>query len=259
MTDLDTIFSVVAIPTVPAQYVSLLGTGSYKTDSLPDSPPNQNATSCTATVASVTMATNESIFVAISANFDRRIVGNPLIGWVVSDNLGNTYTFPQGPVNLAVPLRDQYLYCALASCIPSVAGTLTSITITWPFGVWYAGALVAGRFRYIGATESSTVETKQGTGSSNGNDAVLTTAGSSLGIGISARISETAGGFITYTSGTTVGRVSTSGGGDETNLSLALGYAQPEPAVGLKAYNYNDDGRCWFHLGKAYSAKNPWP
>lgn len=251
-------FSIVGVPLGSAQYVSLLGTASEKWAGA-DTPPNEKIFGITATVASVTMATNESIFIAISGNWDQRISG-AVDGWVVSDNLGNTYTWAQVPYKRDVLFQDQDLWLGLAMTNPSVAGILTSITVTFPKGAWYVAAMVAGRFRYIGSPEASTQETASGDNNSNGNDAILTQASLSSSIGIAARVSETGEGQMSYQSpSANVGFVRTTGGGDSSNVSLALGYCSPVTAAGMLATHNGFDGRTWIHRGKAYSAYNPWP
>ncbi len=194
------------------------------------------------TFTDVTIGDNESIFVGAGVN------DGDTTGWGATDNLGNTYTIEQGP------LLSDPMVVGLLAAIPSVTGTLNTITVSWTTSLADNGckAIVAGRFRNVGSPESSTQETT--TGSTYTGQEVLLQAGSAGGIGVSCFGAATAAGSVDFEPGTVVGTAGTAFGGDLSNIVIGLGYATPVTSSGILALLSGQGGRPFADVGRAYSA-----
>ena len=222
-------FSIVDIP-APAEYVSLLGAVADKTGLL----------AVPLTFTGVAVTTDESIFVGVAQN----AFPGQIASMSVTDNLGNIYT-------LQSFLEPGLCTAAVFAANPSVAGTISTITVNQPAGAPIG--IVAGRFRYVGASVASTQETSSGPNYGSGPNAVLTQAGPTNGIGISCYGVRTTG-SISFGPGTLVGYASTSGGADSSNIDMGLGYVLPVTASGITGLLFGDPTRAWVHAGKSYDA-----
>ncbi len=222
--------------TSPAEFVELLGrfaeigfVGVSRTDVV-------------LTFADKTIGADESIFVGVGLN------DGDTVGWAATDNLGNTYTIEQGP------LRNAPVVVGLLAAIPSVTGTLNTITVSWTNPILDNGCkgIVAGRFRNVGAPEASTQETTTGT-TTTGQE-VLLQAGSTGGIGVSCYGANTAAGAVSFGPGTVVEWAGTAFGGDGSNILMGLGYATPVTSSGIVALLSGLSGKKFADVGRAYSA-----
>lgn len=218
----------------PAEFVSFLGKSQVRTIGL---------TSHAVTVSSVSIAADESIFVAFG------VQSGDGVGLTGTDNLGNTYVAQKGPL-----APSGFGNCgALLACLDPTPGVLTSITISWTNGLGDQGAcaLVAARFRNIGPARSLSVESHYVENYTANNILTEAQEASAIGISCMAVRSDGSSPVGALNPGTNIDHDNTTGGATVSNILVYLNYVQPVTADGVNM-DLAWTGRFQIHVGKVY-------
>ncbi len=232
----------------PAEFVSFLG------DMSDVRVGTGGQTSATITVASITIAAGESIFVGLATNQNSPPAKTG--GWTGTDNIGNTYTAQSGPIGVG----GTGLAVGLMACISPTPGVLTSITISWTTALTVDGSIaaMAFRFRFIGAPETLSTETLTLGGGWNIANYVLTQNGAAGGIGIAVmgvRTQGQTGDPYASTGSVYLGSKALVSGSlsDSSGVTVIMAYRKPNTSVGIGQSSATfDASRSLAHVGKGY-------